>query len=431
MSASRPCRERKSTAPTARRARGRAGHDAAQRPARRHRGHAAARDGLARRLDRRRHAPRAARASRASPICSSTWPSRARSRRNALAIVEEIEAVGGDLNAETSVERTSYYARVLGENVPLALDILSDILTEPAFDKDELKREKGVVLQEIGACEDTPGRPRLRHVHGDGLSAARRSAGASSARRRPCAPRPPARCAASWTGSTAAPEMVVAAAGAVDHDAVVEEVARRFAALRREPAPPPVAGPLYRRRGAQGAQAGAGASRAGLRGPRRSTTRDHYTPARVLQPAGRRHVLAAVPGDPREARAVLRDLLLPPALLRHRRLRHLWRHRRGRCSASSCPCCSTACARRPSDPTEAEVARAKAQIKVSLLMGLEVLGAPGRADGAPRPRLRPRDPARGDRGGASMRSPSRTSAAWRSPCWRRRRPSAPSALCAS
>jgi predicted Zn-dependent peptidase len=77
-------------------------------------------------------------------------------RRSALAIAEEVEAVGGDLNAETSAERTAYYARVLGEDVPLALDILSDILAEPAFDRGELKREKGVVLQEIGACEDTP-----------------------------------------------------------------------------------------------------------------------------------------------------------------------------------------------------------------------------------------------------------------------------------
>src|SRR5262249_29691935 len=77
-------------------------------------------------------------------------------RRSARQIAEEIEAVGGDLNASTGFEATGYYARVLGENVPLALDILSDILTTPAFDTEELVREQNVIVQEIGAANDTP-----------------------------------------------------------------------------------------------------------------------------------------------------------------------------------------------------------------------------------------------------------------------------------
>jgi predicted Zn-dependent peptidase len=77
-------------------------------------------------------------------------------RRNARQISEEIEAVGGDLNASTGLENTGYYARVLGEDVPLALDILTDILTGPTFDAGELAREQGVILQEIGASNDTP-----------------------------------------------------------------------------------------------------------------------------------------------------------------------------------------------------------------------------------------------------------------------------------
>jgi len=77
-------------------------------------------------------------------------------RRSARAIAEEIEAAGGDLNAATSTEHTAYYAHVLAEDAPLALDILADILTESTFDKTELEREKGVILQEIGAVEDTP-----------------------------------------------------------------------------------------------------------------------------------------------------------------------------------------------------------------------------------------------------------------------------------
>src|ERR1700740_590795 len=76
--------------------------------------------------------------------------------RTARQIAEEIEAVGGDLNAATSVEQTAYYARVLRADVPLALDVLSDILTNPTFEPEELAREKNVIVQEIGAVEDTP-----------------------------------------------------------------------------------------------------------------------------------------------------------------------------------------------------------------------------------------------------------------------------------
>ena len=77
-------------------------------------------------------------------------------RRSARQIAEDIENVGGDINAATSVEYTSYTARVLGENVDVALDVLGDILINSAFDPGELAREKGVILQEYAAVEDTP-----------------------------------------------------------------------------------------------------------------------------------------------------------------------------------------------------------------------------------------------------------------------------------
>ncbi|MBB4040141.1 putative Zn-dependent peptidase [Microvirga flocculans] len=78
------------------------------------------------------------------------------SRRSARQIAEDIENVGGDINAATSVEYTSYTARVLGENVDVALDVLGDILIHSVFDAGELAREKGVILQEYAAVEDTP-----------------------------------------------------------------------------------------------------------------------------------------------------------------------------------------------------------------------------------------------------------------------------------
>ena len=77
-------------------------------------------------------------------------------RRSARAIAEEIEAVGGVLNAYTGREQTAFHARILKEDVPLALDMIGDILTNPAFEQGELERERQVVLQELGQARDTP-----------------------------------------------------------------------------------------------------------------------------------------------------------------------------------------------------------------------------------------------------------------------------------
>lgn len=77
-------------------------------------------------------------------------------RRSARQIAEDIENVGGEINAATSTEYTSYSARVLGEDVGLAVDVLGDILTSSAFDTTELAREVNVILQEYAAVEDNP-----------------------------------------------------------------------------------------------------------------------------------------------------------------------------------------------------------------------------------------------------------------------------------
>jgi len=77
-------------------------------------------------------------------------------RRTAMAIAEEIEAVGGHLNAYTSREHTAYYAKVLKEDQGLALDIVADILQHSTLDPEELAREQTVVVQEISQAIDTP-----------------------------------------------------------------------------------------------------------------------------------------------------------------------------------------------------------------------------------------------------------------------------------
>jgi predicted Zn-dependent peptidase len=76
--------------------------------------------------------------------------------RSAQVIAETIETVGGQLNAYTSREHTAYYARVLAEDLPLAVELLADILQHSTFDEGELARERQVVLQEIGQVQDTP-----------------------------------------------------------------------------------------------------------------------------------------------------------------------------------------------------------------------------------------------------------------------------------
>jgi predicted Zn-dependent peptidase len=159
-------------------------------------------------------------------------------RRTARQIAEEIEAVGGDLNAATSVETTSYYARMLKADVPLAIDVLSDILSDPSFDPDELMREQNVIIQEIGATQDTPDDLVFDYLQETafpdqpvGRSILGTPETVRSFDRR--------RLRAYLARNYRAPDMVVAAAGAVHHEAVVAEVERRLAGFNGPAAPVP------------------------------------------------------------------------------------------------------------------------------------------------------------------------------------------------
>jgi len=151
-------------------------------------------------------------------------------RRSAFAISEQIENVGGHLNAYTTREHTAYYAKVLVDDVPLAVDILGDMLQNSLFEDSELTRERGVVLQEIGQALDTPddvvfdlfqetaypeqalGRPVLGSP--ETVSVLDRQALFDYLGR--------------YYGG---PGIVLAAAGRVDHDQLVDLVASRFHTL--------------------------------------------------------------------------------------------------------------------------------------------------------------------------------------------------------
>jgi predicted Zn-dependent peptidase len=157
-------------------------------------------------------------------------------RRNAREIVEAIEAVGGDLNAATSTESTAYYARVLKADVPLALDVLSDILSEPVFDEAELVREKGVIVQEIGAAQDTP--EDLVFEHLSELAYPDQPIGRSLLGTPQTLARFNNRMLHGYLATHyRGPDMVVAAAGHVDHARLVEDAAQRFAGFEAAAAP--------------------------------------------------------------------------------------------------------------------------------------------------------------------------------------------------
>ena len=151
-------------------------------------------------------------------------------RRSATDIAEEIEAVGGELNAATSLETTAYFARILKSDIGIALDILADILQIPRYAQDELEREREVILQEIAATRDSPdeiayellqdasfpnqaiGRPIL------GTTQSVTSFGADDLR-------------TFLKAQYGAGRMVVSAAGSVDHGELLRHAEAQFAGL--------------------------------------------------------------------------------------------------------------------------------------------------------------------------------------------------------
>lgn len=165
-------------------------------------------------------------------------------RRSARDIAEEIEAVGGHLNAFTSREITAFHATTLKDNVDVAIDIIGDILQNSVFDQQELEREREVVLQEIGQAFDTPDDIVFDHFQ-------------STAFPEQPLGRPvlgPPEIVASMTRDTlmgymgthyTPPRMIFAAAGKLDHDVIVAMVEAQFSRVEAGIVEQPAAA-LYR-----------------------------------------------------------------------------------------------------------------------------------------------------------------------------------------
>lgn len=158
--------------------------------------------------------------------------------RSALQIAEAIEDVGGYINAYTSREMTAFYARVLGADVPLALDVISDIVLNPVFDQREIEVERNVILQEIGQTLDTPD-----DIIFDWLQEAAypdQAIGRTILGPAEKVSRFGREDLSRFVGEHYGPDqMILAAAGDVDHDAIVKQAEAIFGGLSpvRQPAP--------------------------------------------------------------------------------------------------------------------------------------------------------------------------------------------------
>lgn len=165
-------------------------------------------------------------------------------RRDALAISAALDSVGGELNAFTTKEYTCYYARVLDRDLPLAVDVVSDMVTSSRIASADVEAERGVILEEIAMHDDEPSDAVhdvfARTVHGD-TPLGRPVLGTS----RTIQAMPRSALAAYYRRRYRPDNLVVAAAGNLDHGRIVRMVRRAFRGVAD-------AGPAPRRRAARG-----------------------------------------------------------------------------------------------------------------------------------------------------------------------------------
>lgn len=159
--------------------------------------------------------------------------------RSSRDIAESIENVGGELNAATSIEHTGYFARVLKDDVTLAADILSDILQNSVFDETELKREQHVIVQEIGASHDDPDDKvfdLFQSAAYPDQAVGRTILGTTQS----VEGFKPDDLRAYMSRNYVGEQMIMVAAGNVNHDELVDLAADRFSGLKANGAPAPV-----------------------------------------------------------------------------------------------------------------------------------------------------------------------------------------------
>lgn len=289
-------------------------------------------------------------------------------RRSALQIAEEIEDVGGYINAYTSREVTAYYARVLKDDVPLAVDLIADIVLNPVFDAREIEVERGVILQEIGQALDTPDdiifdwlqeaaypeQPMGRTI----LGPTERVSSFDKADLK------------QFVGQNYGPgQMILSAAGAVDHDAIVRLAETLFAHL---PAQPQATPEISRFQGGEArhlktleqAHVAIGFAQPGYRD-------DEIYTAQIYASVMGGGMSSRLFQEAREKRGLCYTIFASVGAYSDTGLLTVYAGTAGEDVDDLARLTMDELKRSADDMTEAEVARARAQMKSGMLMGLE------------------------------------------------------------
>lgn len=294
------------------------------------------------------------------------------SRRDAASIAREIENVGGHLNAYTAREQTAYYAKVLKEDMPLAADIIGDILTHSTFVPEELERERGVILQEIGQANDTPDDIVFDHFQATAFPD--QPMGRPTLGTEAVIGAMPREVLTGYMRRHYGPSrMVVAAAGALEHEALVSLVERHFADL-------PVVTPTA----SEVARYGGGEFREereldqvhvvlGFEGPAVATAM-HY-PTMLLSTLLGGGMSSRLFQEIRERRGLVYSIYSFAQPFRDGGLFALYAGTGEEQAAELVPVALEELRRVQHDVTEEELARAKAQLRASVLMSLESTGS--------------------------------------------------------
>ena len=246
--------------------------------------------------------------------------------RSAQHIAREMDSIGGNLDAFTGKETICFNVKSLADHVPIALDVLADLVLNPVFASNDIERERGVILEEIKIDEDNPDvlvhelftqnfwkdHPLGKPILGTTATVARLDQ---------------PKLLDYHSGRFHAGNMVFSAAGNLDHDQFVEAVAEKFAPLHSGQPLDELPAPGLERPHPAAQQEGPGAG-ADLPGRSRPA---HHRRKPLRHPhsehgAGRRHEFAPLPDHSRRARHGLLDLLRSEPLPRHRNALRLCRH---------------------------------------------------------------------------------------------------------
>ena len=241
--------------------------------------------------------------------------------RNARQFAREVDSIGGNLDAFTGKENICFNIKVLDENIAPALELLSDLVLHPTFTPEDIRREQGVILEEIKMDEDSPDylvHETFTQNFWKGHALGRPTLG--TLKSVPSFTQP---IVFDFYNARFTPRnMVFSAAGNLDHECFVAQVAERFSGLAASSGDcarqASRAGDLRLHHAEAQEVAGAGAALPGRSGPAGGFAHALRRLSVELD-SGQRHELAPLPDHPRRPRAGLLHLLRDQPLPRHRR----------------------------------------------------------------------------------------------------------------